>query len=51
VLSMHRERLRAGVGWRGERLDAFYGLTYLSPEFEGQDEGQVLGSAHVNFRF
>jgi Uncharacterized protein conserved in bacteria (DUF2219) len=51
VLSDHRERLRAGVAWQGDRLDAFYGLTYLSPEFEGQDEGQVLGSLRVDFKF
>ena len=50
-LSDIRSRLRAGVEWQGERLDAFYGLTYLSPEFEGQDEGQVLGSVRVDFSF
>lgn len=50
-LSDVRSRLRAGVAWQGERLEAFYGLTYLSPEFEGQDEGQVLGSVRVDFRF
>lgn len=51
VLSVHRERLRAGVAWQGAKADAFYGLTYLSPEFEGQDEGQVLGSVRVDFKF
>jgi hypothetical protein len=51
VLSAHRERLRAGVAWQGEKAGAFYGLTYLSPEFDGQDEGQVLGSVRVDFQF
>lgn len=51
VLSDVRSRVRAGVEWQGARLDAFYGLTYLSPEFEGQDEGQVLGSVRVDFSF
>jgi Uncharacterized protein conserved in bacteria (DUF2219) len=51
VLSDTRSRLRAGVAWQGRRLDAFYGVTYLSPEFEGQDEGQVLGSVRVGFKF
>ena len=29
----------------------FYGATYLSEEFEGQTEGQVLGSLKLNFNF
>jgi hypothetical protein len=51
-LSEERHRLRAGVAWQGARGAAvFYGLTYLSPEFEGQSEGQFIGSLNVNLNF
>jgi hypothetical protein len=50
-LSDERARVRAGIEWQGERAGIFYGLTYLGPEFEGQDEGQVTGSLRVNFGF
>jgi hypothetical protein len=46
-----RERLRAGLHWRSESADVFYGVTWLGREFEGQPEGQVLGSLKVNLRF
>ena len=46
-----RSRLRAGVHWQGERASGFYGLTWLSEEFQGQDGGQVLGSLSFNLRF
>ena len=47
-----RERLRAGVHWRGDNdASLFYGLTYLGPEFEGQSEGQVTGSLRLTFDF
>jgi len=46
-----RHRLRAGVHWQGEKSSAFYGVTYLSPEFDEQDEGQVVGALTLNFRF
>ncbi|WP_299648754.1 lipid A-modifier LpxR family protein [uncultured Tateyamaria sp.] len=40
-----RERVRAGVMWRSETgISGFYGLTYLGEEFEGQDEGQIVGA-------
>lgn len=40
-----RERLRAGVMWRSETgVTGFYGVTYLGEEFEGQEEGQVVGA-------
>lgn len=51
TLSDTRHRLRAGVQWQGERSSAFYGLTYLSPEFEEQDEGQFIGALTLNIRF
>ena len=50
-LSDTRHRLRAGMQWQGERSSAFYGISYLSPEFEQQDEGQFVGAMTLNFRF
>jgi hypothetical protein len=47
-----RGRVRAGLHWQSEGdTSVFYGLTYLSPEFEGQPEGQVTGSLKLNFNF
>ena len=47
-----RYRARAGLHWQmAEDLSFFYGATYLSEEFEGQDGGQVLGSLKLNFNF
>ena len=46
-----RTRLRAGMQWQGHATSVFYGVTYLSPEFDGQPEGQVVGSLNVNLRF
>ncbi|WP_354001930.1 lipid A-modifier LpxR family protein [Stagnihabitans tardus] len=46
-----RSRLRAGVHWQGARASAFYGLTWLSEEFQGQGSGQLLGSLSFNLRF
>lgn len=48
----HRSRLRAGVHWQSEKGHrAFYGLTWLDKEFEGQRDTQIVGSVrlHVNF--
>ncbi|MFL4468646.1 lipid A-modifier LpxR family protein [Tateyamaria armeniaca] len=47
-----RERVRAGLTWRSETgITAFYGLTYLGEEFEGQTEGQVVGSIRLRVPF
>jgi len=46
-----RTRLRAGLGYAGHRVDGFYGLTWLSEEFEGQDDGQLVGSVTLKLRF
>ena len=47
-----RERVRAGLTWRSETgITAFYGLTYLGEEFEGQDEGQIVGSVRLRVPF
>ncbi len=51
-LSDSRERLRAGVTWRSETgITGFYGLTYLGEEFDGQTEGQVVGSVRLRVAF
>jgi hypothetical protein len=46
-----RSRLRAGISWQGQRSSAFYGVTYLAPEFDSQPEGQLIGSLNLNLRF
>lgn len=46
-----RYRLRAGLHWQGKRSAVFYGASYLSPEFSGQPEGQVVGAISLNLRF
>lgn len=51
TMTENRGRLRAGVQWQGDKAAVFYGLTYLSPEFDEQPEGQFLGSLNINLRF
>jgi len=47
-----RSRARIGVHWQlGDTLSLFYGATWLSPEFQGQPQGQVLGSLTLNVTF
>ncbi|SLN51133.1 lipid A-modifier LpxR family protein [Pseudooctadecabacter jejudonensis] len=47
-----RWRVRAGFHSRSAAgTSLFYGLTYLSKEFVGQDEGQLVGSLKLNFNF
>jgi hypothetical protein len=46
-----RGRLRLGIVQEWELGGFFYGATYLSPEFEGQREGQVVGSINARFQF
>jgi hypothetical protein len=46
-----RHRLRAGVNFGIGDSNFFYGVTYLSEEFEGQPEGQVVGTLSVDIRF
>ena len=50
-LTDSRTRLRAGVNWQGENHGLFYGLTYLSEEFEAQTEGQMLGALQLRLFF
>jgi hypothetical protein len=50
--SDRRTRARVGLGYQfAQGSSIFYGATYLSPEFEGQSEGQILGSLRLNFNF
>ena len=51
VATATRTRLRAGLAWQGQRSSAFYGVTYLAPEFQSQPEGQLVGSVNLNLRF
>lgn len=51
VATATRARLRAGLAWQGQRSSAFYGVTYLTPEFDSQPEGQLVGSVNLNLRF
>jgi hypothetical protein len=43
--------VRIGVEGRWQRMSAFYGLTYMGREFSAQDEGQVVGTLDLAFRF
>ncbi len=46
-----RGRARAGAEWRTRHWSAYYGLTYLTPEFEGQPQGQFLGAFQLRLNF
>ena len=51
ALKNTRSRLRAGLHWQGESDAVFFGLTYLGEEFEGQDEGQLVGAIRWKWAF
>lgn len=51
VLTQGRDRLRIGSLWQGQSAFIFSGLTYLSPEFDSQPEGQLLGSVTLSLAF
>lgn len=47
-----RWRARAGLHWQPTPdTSLFYGLAWLSPEFEGQQEGQLIGQLRLDFNF
>ena len=47
-----RTRVRAGLHWENRNGAAlFYGLTWLSEEFDEQREGQFLGAVQFRLRF
>ncbi|SEK27431.1 lipid A-modifier LpxR family protein [Pacificibacter marinus] len=51
ALEPFRLRGRAGVKLSGPQADVFYGVSWLSPEFKSQPEGQVVGSLNVSLQF
>lgn len=51
VLNDARKRVRAGLHWSGERSSAFYGVTWMSKEFETQTDDQILGSIRLRLNF
>ncbi len=51
ALTGARARLRLGLHHAGRRGSLFYGLTWLSEEFEAQPEGQLIGAIRLNLRF
>lgn len=51
ALSDARSRVRAGVHWQGEKSAVFYGLTWLSKEFVGQRDEQVVGALRLDLQF
>lgn len=52
TLTDERTRVRAGVHWENRKgASAFYGLTWLSEEFQAQREGQFVGSVRLNVKF
>lgn len=51
VASPLRTRLRAGLNWQGNQSFVFFGVTYLSPEFEQQPVGQTIGSLSLQIKF
>lgn len=44
-------KLQVGMGWQGARASAYYGVTYLTPQFSNQPEGQLIGSFSLSLRF
>ena len=46
-----RTRVRAGGMYRWRSLDVFYGLAWLSEEFEAQPEGQFVGTFQARIDF
>lgn len=51
AVSDTRYRFRGGIQWQTNPATIFYGVTYLGEEFEGQDEGQFVGSIRVDLHF
>ncbi|WP_223635797.1 lipid A-modifier LpxR family protein [Rhodobacter sp. TJ_12] len=51
ALEPTRKRLRVGVTTRIGALGVFYGATWLSKEFKGQPEWQVIGSLRLRLNF
>ncbi len=50
-LTSVRQRVRAGAHYRSGGFDVFYGLVWLSEEFEAQREGQFVGTFQARIEF
>lgn len=50
-LTDYRARARAGVSYEWERLNLFYGISWLSEEFEAQHESQIVGALQLGLKF
>lgn len=50
-MNKRRLRFRTGLHWGHKTKQGFAGLTWLSKEFSGQPEGQILGSVRLILRF
>ena len=50
-LTDSRSRVRAGMRWHGEKMQVFYGLSWLGKEFTRQRDEQVVGSLNISFQF
>lgn len=46
-----RERVRAGIHWSSTNSGFFYGLTWLSREFQAQKESQLVGTLKLDMKF
>ncbi|SFL30255.1 lipid A-modifier LpxR family protein [Shimia haliotis] len=51
TLTDTRSRVRAGLHVRGKAYHVFYGVSWLSKEFEAQREDQVVGAVKLDFNF
>ena len=51
AMTKDRMRVRAGANVRRGNLGIFYGVTWLSKEFDAQPEGQVLGTLRARVTF
>ncbi len=51
TMRRRRLRFRTGLHWGQKSKQGFAGLTWLSKEFSGQSEGQILGSVRLILRF
>ena len=50
--TLDRRRARIGLHWQpGPEVRLFYGLTWLSEEFDGQHDSQVLGALKLEFGY
>jgi hypothetical protein len=50
-LTDYRGRVRAGVHVRGKAYHVFYGVSWLTKEFEAQSDDQLVGAVKLDFNF